>query len=59
MIKFLSLQILLEGSVSYPLELFLDFILTVRDVSVLNPVLEGAFHNIELGFLAMFGYFIQ
>ena len=58
-VKFLSLKVLLEMQVLYSLKLFLNFTLTIRDVCILNPILEGALYHIELGLFAMVGGFVQ
>lgn len=59
MIKLWSLKILLEISICYSLELSLYFILTLGNISLLDPVWEGTFYDIELWFFAMPYNFVQ
>jgi hypothetical protein len=58
-VKFLSLKVLLEMKILYSLQLSLDFVLTIGDVCILDPVLEGTFYHVELGLFTMIGDFVQ
>ena len=48
-VKFLCLKVLLEMKILYSLQLSLDFVLTIGDVCILDPVLEGTLYHVELG----------
>lgn len=58
-VELLSLKVLLEMEVLYSINLFLNFALTIRDVCILDTVLECTLYYIELWLLAMVGDFVQ